>query len=259
MLRTIWITIASLWTWLVLGLAILFWLPLLAVVRVVTGPFDPGRYWVGRLFRQVARVTVLANPLWRFRTAGTPPSDPRRPYVVVSNHESFTDILLISLLPWEMKWMSKVEIFRLPVLGWDMWLAGDIPVDRGARRSAVAALLRSREVLAGKVSVMIFPEGTRTLDGEMLPFKDGAFRLAVDCGVPILPLALSGTRTALRKHDWRFGRAIAEVRVLEPVDTTGLTAKDVPELRERVRQQILSARDDMRRTHSARGEDLPEE
>ena len=259
MVRNLWITVASLWTWLVLGLAILIWLPVLALVRVVTAPFDPGRYWVGRLFRQVARVTVRANPLWRFRTTGTPPADPRRPYVVVSNHESFTDILLISLLPWEMKWMSKIEIFRLPILGWDMWLAGDIPVDRGERRSAVTALLRSRDILAGKVSVMIFPEGTRTLDGEMLPFKDGAFRLAVDCGVPILPLALSGTRTALRKHDWRFSRAIAEVRVLEPVETVGLNAKDVPALREQVRQQILAARDEMRRAHSARGEEVPEE
>lgn len=259
MLRNLWISLASIWTWLVLGLAILIWLPVMAVVRAVTAPFDPGRYWVGRVFRQIARVTVRANPLWRFRTSGPAPANPRRPYVVVSNHESFTDILLISLLPWEMKWMSKIEIFRLPVLGWDMRLAGDIPVDRGERRSAVTALLRSREVLGKKVSVMIFPEGTRTLDGEMLPFKDGAFRLAVDCGVPILPLALVGTRTALRKHDWRFGKAIAEVRVLDAVETTGLTAKDVPELRERVRQQILAARDELRQSYTARGEVLPEE
>jgi 1-acyl-sn-glycerol-3-phosphate acyltransferase len=259
MLRNLWTTVASIWTWLVLGLALLIWLPLMAIVRAVTAPFDQGRYIVGRLFRQIARVTVMANPLWRFRTSGSPPENPRRPYVVVSNHESFTDILLISLLPWEMKWMSKIELFRLPVLGWDMWLAGDVPVERGARRSAVAALLRCREVLSRKVSVMIFPEGTRTQDGDMLPFKDGAFRLAVDCAVPILPLALVGTRTALRKHDWRFSRAIAEVRVLEPIETTGLTVKDVPELRERVRQRIQAARDEMRRSHTARGEDLPEE
>ncbi|HTO72260.1 MAG TPA: lysophospholipid acyltransferase family protein [Gemmatimonadales bacterium] len=259
MLRNLWSTIASLWTWFILGMALLVWLPLMAVVRLATAPFDKGRYLVGRLFRQIARVTVIANPLWRFRTAGQVPANPRRPFVVVSNHESFTDILLISLLPWEMKWMSKIEMFRLPVLGWDMWLAGDIPVERGERRSAVAALLRCREVLGRKVSVMIFPEGTRTLDGEMLPFKDGAFRLAIDCGVPILPLALVGTRTALRKHDWRFSRAIAEVRVLEPVETAGLTVKDVPQLREQVRQRIMAARDEMRRSHTAQGEDLPEE
>jgi 1-acyl-sn-glycerol-3-phosphate acyltransferase len=77
---------------------------------------------------------------------------------------------------------------------------------------------------------------------EMLPFKDGAFRLAIDANVPILPLALSGTGTALRKKDWRFGRSVAEVRVLAPVETTGLTTKDVPQLREQVRAMIDAAR-----------------
>jgi 1-acyl-sn-glycerol-3-phosphate acyltransferase len=92
------------------------------------------------------------------------------------------------------------------------------------------------------VSVMIFPEGTRSASGEMLPFKDGAFRLAIDAGVPILPLAVLGTRSALPKHDWRFNRSSAVVRVLEPVDTTGLTPDDAPALRDRVRQVIEQAR-----------------
>ena len=73
---------------------------------------DPGRYRVGYLFRQIGRVTATLNPLWKFSYAGTMPADPRRPYVVVSNHESFADILLISHLPWEMKWLSKAELFR---------------------------------------------------------------------------------------------------------------------------------------------------
>jgi 1-acyl-sn-glycerol-3-phosphate acyltransferase len=179
-----------------------------------------------------------------------PPTDPRRPYVVVSNHESFADILLISHLPWEMKWLSKAELFRVPVLGWLMRLAGDIAVRRGEGRSAVEALQRCREVLKTRVSVMIFPEGTRSMTDDMLPFKDGAFRLAIQAGVPILPLAVTGTGTALRKHDWRFGRSVAEVRVLEPIETTGLTVKDVPQLRERVRQRILEARDVLRREHA---------
>ena len=78
---------------------------------------------------------------------------------------------------------------------------------------------------------MIFPEGTRSTTAELLPFKDGAFRLAIEAGVPILPLAVSGTGTALPKHDWRFGRSVAEVRVLEPVETTGLSLDDVPRSR----------------------------
>ena len=159
---------------------------------------------------------------------------------MVSNHESFVDILLISHLPWEMKWLSKAELFRIPVLGWLMRLAGDIPVDRSSPRSAAEAMVRCKEILKQKVSVIIFPEGTRSETDEMLPFKDGAFRLAIDAGVPILPLAVSGAATALRKHDWRLGRSVAEVRVLEPVETAGLARADIGELRDRVREMIAT-------------------
>jgi 1-acyl-sn-glycerol-3-phosphate acyltransferase len=240
------ITLVSIWAWFVLGACILLWLPLLAVIRLVTSPFDPGHYWVGLFFRKIGVVAATLNPLWRFRVSGLMPSDPRRPYVVVSNHESFVDILLISHLPWEMKWLSKIELMRLPVLGWNMVLAGDIPVERGTRKSALKAMRRCQEVLARRVSVIIFPEGTRSTTEEMLPFKEGAFRLAVDAGVPILPLVVSGTRTALPKHGWRFGRSDAEVRVLPPVETTGLTSKDVPALTLRVHNLIHQERETMR-------------
>jgi 1-acyl-sn-glycerol-3-phosphate acyltransferase len=238
----LWQSLASLWAWLVLGSCVLIWFPLMALLRLVTAPFDPGRYAVGYLFRRIGPVMATLNPLWRFRYEGTLPADPRRPYVVVSNHESFADILLISHLPWEMKWLSKAELFRIPVMGWMMQLAGDVPVKRGFGPSAVEAIARCREVLARRVSVMIFPEGTRSATADMLPFKDGAFRLAVDAGVPILPLAVRGTRSALPKHDWRFNRSDATVRVLEPVETAGLGPADVPALRDRVRDTIERAR-----------------
>ncbi len=247
------ISLVSVWVWFVLGACLLLWLPLLALVRLLTAPFDRGRYWIGFLFRQVAVITATLNPLWRFRVTGILPKNPRLPYVAVSNHESVVDILLMSHLPWEMKWLSKVEILRIPVLGWDMWLAGDVPVKRGTARSAVKAMRRCREILQQeKVSVMIFPEGTRSPTDNLLPFKDGAFRLAIDAGVPILPMVVSGTGTALPKHGWRFGRSNAEVRVLEPVETTGLTTEDVPALRERVRSLIVQVRDEMRQQDPTR-------
>jgi 1-acyl-sn-glycerol-3-phosphate acyltransferase len=239
----LWQSIASVWAWLVLVTCIVVWLPLMLLARLVTAPFDHGRYTVGLMFRKIGVVEALLNPLWSFHRAGTMPANPRRPYVVVSNHESFADILLISHLPWEMKWLSKAELFRVPVLGWLMQLAGDIPVKRGFGPSAVEAMAKCKEVLADKVSVMIFPEGTRSATSELLPFKDGAFRLAIDAGVPILPLALHGTGTALPKHDWRFGRSTAVVKVLEPVETAGLTTADIPALKERVRNMIVVARD----------------
>ena len=101
-------------------------------------------------------------------------------------------------------------------------------------------------MLDRRVSVIIFPEGTRSETGELQEFKDGAFRLAVDAGVPIIPLAVHGTKTALRKHDWRFGRARAEVRILEPISTEGLTKRDVPALRDRVRDRIATELETMR-------------
>jgi 1-acyl-sn-glycerol-3-phosphate acyltransferase len=240
------ITLVSIWAWFVLAACIFLWLPLLAILRLVTAPFDSGRYWVGFFFRKIGVVSATLNPLWHFRVSGVMPENPRRPFVVVSNHESFVDILLISHLPWEMKWLSKVEILRIPVLGWNMVLAGDIPVERGTRKSALKAMRRCQEVLARRVSVIIFPEGTRSTTDDMLPFKEGAFRLAVEAGVPILPLVVRGTRNALPKHGWRFGRSDAEVRVLPPVETAGLTAKDVPQLTERVRDLIFREREAMR-------------
>jgi 1-acyl-sn-glycerol-3-phosphate acyltransferase len=218
---------------------------MLALLRLITARFDPGRYWVGLWFRKIGVVTATLNPLWRFRVGGQLPSNPRHPYVVVSNHESFVDILLLSHLPWEMKWLSKVEVFRIPILGWNMQLVGDVPVERGTAKSAAEAMRRCGAILRQRISVVIFPEGTRSPTGEMLPFKDGAFRLAIEAGVPILPIVVHGTRFALGKHDWRVGHSIAEARVLPPVETTGLTAQDIPDLRDRVRALIAAEKSRM--------------
>jgi 1-acyl-sn-glycerol-3-phosphate acyltransferase len=242
----LWLTLVSLWVWLVFGIATLLTLPLMLLLYAVTIWKDPGRYLVGRAFRQIGVITFKVNPLWTVRISGVRLEQPRHPYVAVSNHESFADILLLCNLPWEMKWMSKVEILRIPYLGWMMSLAGDIPVDRGSRESAVKALERCRQTLKNRVTVMIFPEGTRSTTDEMLPFKDGAFRLAIKTGVPILPLAIIGTRDALAKHDWRFGRADAHVRVLPPVEVSGYTLKTVDTLKDQVRDMIEQARKEMR-------------
>jgi 1-acyl-sn-glycerol-3-phosphate acyltransferase len=238
----LWRSLGSAWAWFTTGLIVSAWLPMMFVLFAVTVPFDKSRYVVGRWFRIAAMLVAKTNPFWRFRTSGIRVDKPRRPYVVVANHESFADILLISHLPWEMKWMSKTEFFRIPVVGWEMRLAGDIPLRRGSPASAGQAMRHAREVLRQRVSVMIFPEGTRSPTSDLLPFKEGAFRLAIKAGVPILPLAVAGTRTALPKHDWRFGRAVAQVEVLPPVETSNLTLQDAPELSERVRGIIDQAR-----------------
>jgi 1-acyl-sn-glycerol-3-phosphate acyltransferase len=245
-------TILSMWAWLVLAILVVAFLPVVAIVRLITAPFDKGHYHAGLLFRKVAVVHQKLNPLWKFTVTGQIPTDPRRPYVVVANHESFVDMLLISHLPFEMKWMSKSEFFKIPFLGWMMRLAGDIRLERGTKKAGVQALLDCRDRLENKVSVMIFPEGTRSKSGELGEFKDGAFRLALQEGVAILPLAVLGTRDALIKHDWRFGYSTAEVRVLDPIPTDGLTKPDVEDLRDRTRGVIAAALDDMRAERAER-------
>jgi 1-acyl-sn-glycerol-3-phosphate acyltransferase len=244
-------TVLSIWAWFVLGVTVLVIVPLVAIVRLVTAPFDPGRYHAGLLFRKIAVIHQKLNPLWKFSVTGEVPTDGRLPYVVVANHESFVDILLISHLPFEMKWMSKSEFFKIPFLGWAMRLAGDIRLERGDRKSGAKALLDCRDRLNQHVSVMIFPEGTRSQTGELGEFKDGAFKIAIQAGAPILPLAVLGTRTALIKHDWRFGNSHAEVRVLDPIPTAGLTKADVGDLRDRTRAVIAEALDAMRAERAA--------
>lgn len=240
------------WAWVTAVLLVIVMFPIVAAVWAVTAPFDPGRYAAGRWFRRIAVMQVAMNPLWRFTVSGVRISDPRRPYVVVSNHESYADIFLISHLPWEMKWLSKETIFKIPVMGWMMRMVGDIPIRRGERSSGVAALTACRDRLRKRASVMIFPEGTRSPHDDMLPFRDGAFRIAIDSGAPILPLVVAGTRRAMKKGTFRFQHTVAEVRVLPPIETTGLTTDDVATLRDRVRAAIAEGRNALRRDLEAR-------
>lgn len=231
------------YAWVVLIAAVFVGFFVVLAVFIVTVPFDRDRYLAGRTFRLVGASTVWLNPLWKFSTDGLRIRDPRRPYVAVSNHESYADIFLISHLPWEMKWLGKEQLFKIPFLGWMMWLAGDIPVKRGTRESIVAAMNDCREKLKHRLSVMIFPEGTRSPDGALLPFKDGAFRLAIENSVPILPIVVAGTRRAMAKHTFQFQKTRAICRVLEPIETAGLTLADLQTLKQRTRDAIAAAKE----------------
>ncbi|MFZ4669441.1 MAG: lysophospholipid acyltransferase family protein [Microthrixaceae bacterium] len=244
------ITLWSIWSWFVFGACVAIWVPLMLITFLVTLPFDRGRYWTGYLYRKMPVAHQKLNPLWTFHITGEVPENHRNPWIVVSNHESFVDILLISHLPFEMKWLSKQQMFRIPVAGWLMYLAGDVQVVRGDKSSAQKAMDACKVKLDRKVSVMIFPEGTRAVDGELGAFKDGAFRLAIETQLPILPLAVSGTKEALRKHDWRFGRADAEVHVLPPMPTEGLTMDDLETFKASVRDAIAEQLETMKSTAS---------
>lgn len=209
---------------------------------------DPTQRLPGRWMRRFGRTSSRLSPVWDFSWDGKPPADIHsRPYVVVCNHESNADPFLLSHLPWDMRWIAKEEIFKLPLLGLLMHAGGDIKLRRGDKGSVTEMFDACRETLANGMSIMMFPEGTRSKDGALLPFKDGAFDLAIDAHVPILPLALSGTRSCMRKGAMALGRARAKVRVLEPIETTGLGKADVGALRNRTRDAIAHAVEGLRR------------
>ncbi|MBI5471033.1 MAG: 1-acyl-sn-glycerol-3-phosphate acyltransferase [Ignavibacteriae bacterium] len=232
-------SLRSAWIWFATATLIVVWLPLLAAIRVFDR--DPVRYRTGRWFRRLGIAMTKVNASWRLHISGERISDPRRPYIVVSNHQSYADIPLISHLPWEMKWLAKVELFRVPIIGWMLTMAGDIAVDRKDKQQGVRVLLTAGQYIKQHCSVMFFPEGTRSPDGRVHRFTEGAFRLAIKYKVPVLPLVVEGSRGCLPKHSWKFGEpADIQLKVLPPVETIGLEAKDTERLRDTVRGAIIS-------------------
>lgn len=223
-----------------LASAVLF-VPVLGIARL-SARGDPTHRVAGHWLRNFGKLTVRLTPLWDFSIEGEAPADiAHRAYVVVSNHESNADPFLLSGLPWDMRWISKEELFELPLLGTLMRLGGDIALRRGDANSVRDMMAECRATLERGLSVMIFPEGTRSRDGSLGAFKDGAFRLAIEAQVPLLPVALAGTRDCLPRGSGALGEARAVARVLTPIDTRGLTLDDVATLRERVRAQIGEA------------------
>src|SRR5262249_19521177 len=181
------------------------------------------------------------TPFWTFRIEGAGAVDRRRAHVFVANHSSYTDVFLVVRLPWEMKWLSKKSIFSIPLLGWQLRIAGDVPIVRGDRESAREAMEKMRRILESGVSVILFPEGTRSPDGLLGEFRDGAFRLAIEAGVDVVPLAISGAAESLPKRSLVFRPATATLRVLPAVPTKGLSPDEARTLGSRVRVRIEEA------------------
>jgi 1-acyl-sn-glycerol-3-phosphate acyltransferase len=240
----------SLWAWGAITVLILLWLPLLALLRLFDR--DPVHYRTGRMFRRLGVAMTLVNPAWRVTVSGFPIPRERTPYVVVSNHQSLADIPLISHLPWEMKWIGKEELFKIPVIGWMMRLSSDISVNRGDARSGAKTLIRALRVLESGCPVIFFPEGTRSPDGRVGRFTDGAFHLAIRARVPVLPIVVEGSHDALPKRSWKFGppRQI-QITVLEPVAVEQYGSRDVQGLRDDVRAKILKTLADSRNVEVA--------
>lgn len=229
------------YTYLELAACMVAWLPVLAAAHL-RHRHDRVPRIEGRWMRRFGRVTTRLSGMWRFSVEGEAPADiGTRPYVVVANHLSTADPFLLSFLPWDMRWVAKEELFRIPLTGWLLRLSGDIPLRRGNGASIKETMATCRATLDAGLPVMLFPEGTRSRSGELQPFKDGAFRLAIDAQVPVLPIVIEGTRDCRPTGSWWFGRARAKARILAPVSTRGLGVGDVARLRETVRGLIAAA------------------
>lgn len=189
-----------------------------AVIWLLTLPFDPNRRVLQQYSCLWAAIYVGVNPFWSVSISGLEHVDRKKPYVMVSNHQSMADILVVFRSFLHFKWVSKKSMFKVPLLGWNMWLNGYIPIERGDAASREACMAHCRRWLAQGSSVFFFPEGTRSADGTMRSFKLGAFQLALETGTEILPMVIRGSRYAIPKHSIVLSRkARMSLEVLPPI------------------------------------------
>ena len=174
-------------------------------------------------------VLSFLMPIWKIHIEGREKAVKGMTYVIISNHQSLLDILLINSLRYKFKWISKIENFNIPVIGWYLKMADYIIVDRQNEESKIEMLAKSYNFLKKGISIMIFPEGTRSLNNEIGFFKRGAFQLALQADVPILPVLIDGTGGILPKHGLIFssGHHI-RIRVLDPINPATF-GTDTPE------------------------------
>jgi 1-acyl-sn-glycerol-3-phosphate acyltransferase len=227
------------WAFLIGSSCLLF--PIAVAIWALTLPFD-SRLRALHLFTCFwGSLYTWANPAWPVRISGREKIRRDEAYVMVANHQSLLDILVLFRLFVHFKWVSKIENFRLPLIGWNMRLNRYIELRRGDRSSVVQMLALCRDTLAAGSSVMIFPEGTRSPDGRLRAFKPGAFVLAKSTGRPILPVVVEGTSRALPKRGVVLqGRHRIRIEILDEIRPESFAEESPEELALRVQALIGS-------------------
>ncbi|NOZ74137.1 MAG: 1-acyl-sn-glycerol-3-phosphate acyltransferase [FCB group bacterium] len=224
--------------WVLVNLGV--WTAILSSIGIVLSLFE----WRGRVFRWIAWIwskIILWTSGVHYTVRGLENLDPKGHYVFAANHESAFDIpLAFAGLPYQMATISKIELRKIPFLGWAMIMARHVFVDRRNHEHAVAALHKAKKSLQDNPrSILIFPEGTRSLDGKVHEFKRGGMILAMEAELPIVPVAMCGTSRVVTKGSWSLTPARVELRVGSPISTVGLTLKDRKPLAEQVRQAVI--------------------
>jgi 1-acyl-sn-glycerol-3-phosphate acyltransferase len=199
--------------------------------------FDRRRVVLPRFTCFWASLYTGLNPAWPVTVEGRGRVRPGVAYVLVSNHQSLLDILVLFRLFVHFKWVSKVENFRVPLIGWNMRLNRYIPLKRGDRQSVVQRMSAAERTLRAGSSIMLCPEGTRSVDGRLRAFKSGAFELAKKVGAPVLPIVLEGTGNALPKRGFVLqGRHPIRLRVLDEIPPERFASISADELTAKVRE-----------------------
>lgn len=221
-------------------LQVSFWFVVSIIVLGVTYPFDKSRRWVHECSRCICKWLFGIPPRMKRTIDGVENVDPNKAYVMVMNHNSGIDIFAAYKIPLNFRWVSKREVFRVPFMGPLLTIHGDIPIERGNPSEAMAKVLSLGKLWLGRgASVAIFPEGTRSKTGEINRFKMGAFNLAKEANVEILPIVMTGTNNMFRKGwlvNWTNHVAI---RVMKPISVEEIAATDVKEMAQKVREQMV--------------------
>ncbi|HEX9780452.1 MAG TPA: lysophospholipid acyltransferase family protein [bacterium] len=189
-------------------------------------------HWWARAW---AWAMVRMNPMWSLAVEGGGRLEPRRAYVLVANHQSFADVVVLPYIRVPYKCFSKEELYRVPFFGWSLALHKHIRIRRGSVKSIQESMEEARRWLQRGMPVAFFAEGTRSRTGTLGEFKSGAFKLAIETGVPVVPLVIQGTRDALPKGDWVLRHRVAgTLTILPPIETREMAPDDADRLKERV-------------------------
>lgn len=233
------LALASLFFWIFIILTSLLAFPIAVLIKLLTMVFDKRLILLHRFTCLWASLYSWLNPFWSVRVSGRSHIKRNQVYVYVCNHQSLADILVLFRLFVHFKWVSKIENFRVPIVGWNMYLNRYIVLVRGSMKSQLKMIKDSRKTLAEGSSILIFPEGTRTRTGKLRPFKSGAFQIAKKTGTPIVPIVLNGSADALPKAGFVLrGKHIIDIRILEPITPDQFQEKSAKEITEEVRSII---------------------